>query len=123
MPAAGHADGQALRGQVDPVVLTDAQRDILALLGDQPARARVRVAEPQARSFNADAAFAVLGFTSILGGIVMLFFFAALGSVLLVAGAALCAVAFEHVSLSEMAQDELEDQMAVPPEGHDPRLS
>ena len=89
-------------GFVEPMTLTESQREILEMLdGSRPAREHV-AAEDAVRGFGVDVAFATLGAVSILAGIVLLFFFAAFGSILLVLGAILCAVAFEHVALSDL---------------------
>lgn len=66
------------------------------------------------RGFGLDVAFAVTGALSIISGVVLLFFFAALGAVVLVLGAILCAVAFEHVALADLAAEEAELKQTVP---------
>lgn len=118
-------DGQVMRGQVDTLVLTDSQQQILSLLDDRPAHKHkeATVAVEEARSFGVDIAFAVMGSVSILAGITMLFFFAAMGGILLVTGVILCAVAFEHVALSSAVGDELEMTPDMTASAVDPRLS
>lgn len=101
-------------GTVDTMVLSDTQQEILAMLEDRPSHIDARVAEREARGFSADVALAVFGAMSVFAGIVLLFFFAAMGSILLVTGAILCAVAFEHVALADLSSDELEIEPQAP---------
>lgn len=87
--------------------LTESQRQILEMLEDKPhAPAAQDAKTTDAGGFGLDIAFAAVGATAILSGIVLVFFFAAAGSVLLVLGAVLCAVAFEHVALRDLTSEE-----------------
>lgn len=111
----GHAGGPA---EAEDLALTENQRQILAMLEGRPAEAPPERAGPVVAGgggFGMDIAFATVGGAAILAGATMVFFFAALGSLLLVLGAVLCAVAFEHVALRDLAAEEAELSLAPAP--------
>lgn len=119
----GHAGGPA---DAEEFVLTENQRQILAMLEGRPAHAEAeRPAQAMAGSggVGMDIAFATVGGVAILAGATMVFFFAALGSLLLVLGAVLCAVAFEHVALRDLAAEKVELTLAAAPGAVPKKLS
>lgn len=102
--------------------LTESQRQILEMLEDRPYAAAAQNAKnSDAGGYGLDIAFAAVGATAILSGIILVFFFAAAGSVLLVLGAVLCAVAFEHVALRDLTAEEADLVVPAPADVARPR--
>lgn len=103
-PFSSHAPGTA---DADGMVLTESQKQILAMLDDVPHSASAEAAPTASGGgFGLDVAFATVGALCVVSGVMLVFFFAALGSVVLVLGAVLCAVAFEHVALRDLRAEE-----------------
>jgi hypothetical protein len=90
---------------------TSAQLEILEALEGKATHVRDRPEPPDRLVW--EVALGVFGIASLLVGVVLVFFFAALGSVVLVLGGILCAVAFEGAARREVV---LDSQSLPPPE-------
>ena len=89
---------------------TAAQLEIFAALDGRATHVRDRPKPPSPIFW--EVALGVFGIACLLLGVVLVFFFAALGSVVLVLGGILCAVSFEgaarHEARHEASPDELD---------------